>query len=426
MITLNYCYRIYPDVAQQRLITEWLEICRGTYNYGRRQIKDWCNSRKSPIDRCSLVKDYITPADEPFADEYRQINSLPKAKKQYPQLKKVPSQVLQQAIKQLHKSWEFFRKRGYGLPRFKKYGQVKSLLFPQFKETPVIGNQLKLPKLGAVIINLHRPIPDGFKVKQVRLVRKADQWYAVLAIQCNVDVPDFEPTPGGHAIGVDIGLEKFLATSDGEIVAPSGFFRELQSKLKLLQRRLARKSKRSSNYEQARLKVGRTHHQIANTRKEFHYQVAHALCDSADMIFMEDIDYRTTAKGFLGKQMLDGAFGQFRSIVEYLCSKRGKFFGEVNHRGTSQECPECGSQVRKNLSVRVHECPHCQYRVDRDVASGKVIRNRGLASIKEKIVPVDDGERKQPVAVGLPGTSAKLLKSRQETKSRKGVTRKSK
>lgn len=271
MITLNYCYRIYPDVAQQRLITEWLEVCRGTYNYGRRQIKDWCNSRKTPIDRCSLVKEYITPADEPFPDEYRQINSLPKAKKQYPQLKKVPSQVLQQAIKQLHKSWEFFTKRGYGLPMFKKYGQVKSLLFLQFKETPVIGNQLKLPKLGAVIINLHRPIPDGFKVKQVRLVRKADKWYAVLAIQCNVDVLDFEPTPGGNAIGVDIGLEKFLATSDGEIVEPAGFFRELQSKLKLLQRRLARKSKRSSNYEKARLKVGWTHHQIANTRKDFHY-----------------------------------------------------------------------------------------------------------------------------------------------------------
>jgi hypothetical protein len=34
------------------------------------------------------------------------------------------------------------------------------------------------------------------------------------------------------------------------------------------------------------------------------------------MVFMEDLDYRTSAKGCLGKHMLDAAFGQFRSIVK--------------------------------------------------------------------------------------------------------------
>jgi putative transposase len=356
----------------------------------------------------------------------RQINNLPIAKKQYPNLKKVPSQVLQQVIKQLHKGWEFFRKRGYGFPRFKKYGQLKSLLFPQFPKNPVSGSQLKLPKLGQIAINLHRPIPEGFKVKQVRIVRKADKWYAILAIQSQVDVPDFTPTPGGHAIGLDTGLEKFIATSDGKIIEPARFFRELQSQLKLLQRRLSRKNKRSKNYEKARLKVARMHHRIANTRKDYHFQIAHSLCDSAEMIFMEGIDYRTTAKGFLGKQMLDGGFGQFRSIVKYVCWKRGKFFGEVNHRGTSQECPECGGEVKKDLSVRVHNCPHCGYGDDRDVASGKVIRNRGLAAIKEKLVPVDGGERKLPEAVGLPGAFSVKIQPRQEAQPRKGITRKSK
>ena len=96
------------------------------------------------------------------------------------------------------------------------------------------------------------------------------------------------------------------------------------------------------------------------------------------MIFMEDLDYRTTAKGFLGKQMLDGGFGQFRTITQYICFKRGKFFALVDARGTSQECPECGGEVKKDLSVRVHQCPGCGYTTDRDVASGQVIRNRGM------------------------------------------------
>ncbi|EAW35235.1 putative transposase [Lyngbya sp. PCC 8106] len=290
-----------------------------------------------------------------FGSEIQQLNNLPKAKKEFPILSKVPSQVLQQAIKQLHKGWEYFQKRGFGFPRFKKYGQFKSLLFPQFKENPVTNLHIKLPKIGAIPINLHRPIPKGFAVKQVRILRKADFWYASISLQCEVSVPD--PTTHGHPIGVDVGLKKFLATSDGVLVHPPKFFKELQSKLKSLQRRLSRKQKRSKNYEKQRLKVARLHHQIDNTRKDFHYKQAHALCDAGDMVFMEDLDYRIMAKGMFGKQTLDAAFGQFRAIVKYVCWKRGKFFAQVDARGTSQECPECGGEVKKDLSVRIHDCP---------------------------------------------------------------------
>jgi putative transposase len=379
MLTLTHRYRIYPDAIQEQQLIEWMETCRGAYNYALREIKDWCDSRKCSIDRCSLQKEYILAADLKFPSEVQQLNSLPKAKKDFPRLSEVPSQVLQQAIKQLHKGWEYFQKRGFGFPRFKKYGQFKSLLFPQFKENPVTNLHLKLPKLGVIPINLHRPIPTGFVVKQVRILRKADKWYASISLQCEVSVPD--PAPHGHPIGVDIGLEKFLATSEGVLVKPPKFFKSLQSELKLLQRRLSRKQKRSKNYEKQRIKVARLHHHIDNTRKDFHYKQAHVLCDVGDMVFMEDLDYRTSAKGMFGKHMLDAAFGQFRTIVKYVCWKRGKFFAEVDARGTSQECPECGGEVKKDLSVRIHDCPHCGYRTDRDIASGQVIRNRGIALI---------------------------------------------
>jgi putative transposase len=375
----------------------WMEICRRAYNYALGEIKDWCNSRKCLIDRCSLVHEYIIPADTPFPGELRQLNNLPKAKKEYPKLKEVPSQVLQQAIKQLHKAWDYFKSRRFGFPRFKKVGQFKSLLFPQFKENPVTNLHVKLPKLGTIPINLHRPIPSGFTVKQVRITRKADKWYACINIQCNVSVPD--PKPHGHPIGVDVGLEKFLATSDGVVVKPPKFFKALQNKLRLLQRRRKRKQKRSNNYEKQRLKVARLHHYIDNIRKDFHFKQAHALCDAGDMVFMEDLDYRVSAKGMLGKQMLDAGFGQFRTITQYVCWKRGKFFGVVDARGTSQECPECQGEVKKDLSVRVHDCPHCGYKTDRDVASTQVIRNRGI-----KLIGTDGLSGKETAcAADLPG-----------------------
>jgi len=155
----------------------------------------------------------------------------------------------------------------------------------------------------------------------------------------------------------------------------------MQSQLGLLQRRLSRKQKRSKNYEKQRIKVARMHHKISNTRKDFHYKQAHALCDQGDMIFMEDLDYRITAKGMLGKEMLNGGFGQFRTITQQVCWKRGKYFDVVDARGSSQTCPNCGVHVKKDLSVRVHKCPECNYEADRDVAAAQVLKKRGLEKI---------------------------------------------
>ncbi len=136
-IDYNYRYRIYPDPQQIELLNEWLETCRVSYNYALRELKDWIASRKCPIDRCSTESEYIMAADYPFPSYHQQQNNLPKAKKKFPRLKTVPSQVLQTNIRRLHDSWDSFRARGYGFPRFKKYGQMKSMLFPQFKRSPL-------------------------------------------------------------------------------------------------------------------------------------------------------------------------------------------------------------------------------------------------------------------------------------------------
>ena len=109
MITLNYRYRIYPDTIQQDMLFEWMEICRSAYNYALREIKDWCNSRKCLVDRCSIEQEYILRADLKFPNEVSQLNALPKAKKEFPRLGEVPSQVLQQAIKQLRRAIEKFQ-----------------------------------------------------------------------------------------------------------------------------------------------------------------------------------------------------------------------------------------------------------------------------------------------------------------------------
>ncbi len=372
---LNYAYRIYPDSKQIDLLNEWLETCRVSYNYALRELKDWIASRKCPIDRCSIESEYIMAADYPFPSYHQQQNNLPKAKKEFSRLASVPSQVLQVNIKKLHDAWDSFRKRGYGFPRFKKYGQMKSLLFPQFSTNPLTGWQIQLPKLGKVPINLHRPIPSGFVIKQVRIVKKAVGWFAVVAIESDIALPS--PIPYGHAIGVDVGLLSYIATSDRYTEPRPKFFKTAYSRLKVLQKRLSRKMKRGKNYEKARIKVAKQHNHIDFKRKDYQFKLAHKLCDRANTIFVEDCDYRIMAKGMLGKHTLDASFGQFRMILEYVGKKRDVFVGRVDHRGTSQTCPNCRTEVRKGIGDRYHTCTECGYQEDRDIASAQEICNRG-------------------------------------------------
>jgi putative transposase len=372
---LNYAYRIYPDSKQIDLLNEWLETCRVSYNYALRELKDWIASRKCPIDRCSIESEYIMAADYPFPSYHQQQNNLPKAKKEFSRLASVPSQVLQVNIKKLHDAWDSFRKRGYGFPRFKKYGQMKSLLFPQFQTNPLTGWQIQLPKLGKVPINLHRPIPSGFVIKQVRIVKKAVGWFAVVAIESDIALPS--PIPSGHAIGVDVGLLSYIATSDRYTEPRPKFFKTAYSRLKVLQKRLSRKMKRGKNYEKARIKVAKQHNHIDFKRKDYQFKLAHKLCDGANTIFVEDCDYRIMAKGMLGKHTLDASFGQFRMILEYVGKKRDVFVGRVDHRGTSQTCPNCRTEVRKGIGDRYHTCTECGYQEDRDIASAQEICNRG-------------------------------------------------
>ena len=119
------------------------------------------------------------------------------------------------------------------------------------------------------------------------------------------------------------------------------------------------------------------HQHISDTRKDWHFKLAHHLCDHAGMVFVEDLDFRMMAKGMLGKHTLDAGLGQFTNqILPWVCFKRDVFYGKVDARFTSQECPDCGVIVKKDLSVRIHQCSECGSTKPRDIAAAQVISAR--------------------------------------------------
>ncbi len=172
----------------------------------------------------------------------------------------------------------------------------------------------------------------------------------MLTFQCDVSVPAVPLV--GDFVGVDVGLEYFLSTSAGVQVERPNFFVRMQRKLKSLQRRLKRMQLGSSNWKKQQRQIARLHERITNTRKDFHYQQAHRLCNAGH--------------------------GQFlNGILPWVCFKRGKGFIKEPAAGTSQECPGCGQIAKKLLFGRWHRC-ECGCAMPRDVASAIVIKNRAV------------------------------------------------
>ena len=197
-----------------------------------------------------------------------------------------------------------------------------------------------------------------------------------------LDVDVVEPIPHGHAVGIDAGISSMLSTSDGLKIQRPQFISTALRKLKLLQRRLKKKLVNSSNWNKLSKRIALLHESVANKRKDYHFKLAHKLCETADSLFIENINYISWSKGIFARQSRDMALGQFFTILEYVCSQTDTFFSKVNKDYTSQICPQCNTHTgKKDLSVRMHECPECGYTTDRDVAAAQVIRNRGLKAV---------------------------------------------
>jgi putative transposase len=409
MLNLSYEYKLVPTPEQVATIEQTLDICRKVWNFALRERKDWISSRKCAVNACSLTSEYIIPADAPYPNYHKQAKSLTEAKKTNSELKEINAQVLQQVLRTLDRALEDMKGRGFGFPRFKNYARMRSYVYPQMLKNPLHMDAVKLPQLGWVKMRMSRPIPNGFELKQARIVRRASGYFVILSLQLDVNVP--EPPVHGHVIGIDLGLEKFLATSDGLLVARPKFFNSLHRKLKLLQRRLKHKKKGSKNQRRLNRKIARIYQQISDTRKDFHFKTAHHLCNQAQTVFAEDLNLKAMSKGMLCKHTLDAGFGQFLNILSWTCWKRGAHFAKVDPNGTSQVCPRCDAQVKKDLSVRVHRCPECGYTTDRDVASAQVIRERGITAAGQVVEQIACGG--DEVGTGVTQSSCHPL--RQET-----------
>jgi len=398
MLNLTYEFKLKPTEKQVAIFEDWLEQCRRVYNYALAERKHWFGSRNCQINACSIRSEFIIPAETKRPTYASQCNALTVYRKSSAALQQVQSQVLQQTLKRLERAFVSMWEQSHGFPRFKKAGNMRSFVFPQLGVNSVQNQAVKLPKIGLVKFHQSRSIPDGATIKQARIVCKTSGWYVMLTLQWNVSVPS--AMPHGEGLGIDVGLTNFMATSNGLLIKRQRFFIDAQRKLKLLQQRVTRKKLGSNNWKKAQKKVARLYEYIANSRKDWHWKLAHQICENAGMIFVEDLNLIGLSRAMLGKHCLDAGWGQFFTILEQVCFKHGAYFQKVSAHKTSQFCPNCGVETgKKELSERVHSCSSCGYTTDRDIAAAQVVLIRGLAAVGHTVKMLGEGK-----FVGIPAS----------------------
>jgi putative transposase len=375
MFNLTYNYKLQPTTKQIELIEHNLNVCKSVWNHALYVRKLWYRCRSCEINQCSFSSEYIVAPFE-YPDYHFQSSELTKAKKKFEFLKSGNAQAMQQTLRKLDRAFNDMKSKQMGFPRYKK--NLKS--FNLIGAISISNNYLKMPLLKSIKFRKSRDIPDGFKIKQVQIIKKASGYYANVMIELDVNV--VKPMPHGHAIGIDVGIQSMMATSDGLILPRPKFLDRASRKIQLLQRKLKQKTIDSNKWKKLQHRIALLHEAVANRRKNYHFQLAHKLSKGVGMIFVEDINFVSWSKGLFCKQSLDMGLSQFFNILEYVCSKTDTYFAKVNKDYTSQICPNCRTHTgKKDLSVRVHNCSECGYTQDRDVAAALVVRNRGLENI---------------------------------------------
>jgi len=359
MILKTFKYRLYPSRVQAHLLEQTIETCRRWYNACLEERKlAWENEQKSvgKFEQLAKVKDYRR--ENVFAAQLH-------------------SHILQVVVRDLDKAFQsFFRrvKNGEtpGYPRFKGRNRFDSFGLKEYGNGfKLDGRRLRLTGIGRVRVRWHRPV-EG-KIKTIRICRQAGKWYACFA--CEVEEQPLSPT--GREIGLDVGIYHLLVTSEGEIIDNPRWYRNEQRKLRVIQRRVARRKLGGANRRKAVLALRSSHEHIANQRKDYLNKVANYLISNYDRIALEDLHIQGMVQNHhLSKSILDASWSYLKQRLIDKAEEAGRLVVLVNPAYTSKTCCSCGSIFADlSLADRWLDCA-CGLSMDRDVNAAINILHR--------------------------------------------------
>lgn len=355
----GFKFRICPTPEQESILLQTIGTCRYVYNFGVENRRNaWANDKK-PLSYAKLCK--------LLTDKKKELD--------FAWLKDVSSVAIQQSLRNLDSAYvNFFKKRG-NYPKFKSKKNGGSATFVQ--------TGFRLQNKNFYVAKIKTPIkvvwsrelpsqPSSCNVSQ----NAAGQWF--VSFLCETE--DKTLPRVDKQIGIDVGIESFATTSDGEKFSQPKSIRLARKKLAKLQRSHSRKKIGSKNREKARRKVARCHQRIVDTRKDFLHKLSTRLIRENQTIAVEDLSVATMMKSrHLARVISEQGWREFRTMLEYKCRWYGRELLTVDRfYPSSKTCSSCGSQANLSLDIRKWKCK-CGALHDRDINAAINILAAGQA-----------------------------------------------
>lgn len=347
----TYTYKIKTDNSFIEKFNQWLGCCRFLYNCALELKIDAYKRCGKSVSNYTIQK------------------QLTEAKREIEWLNQVHSQTLQAILDRLNKTYDSFFRRGYGFPKFASKKKWKSI---PFKSAQLKDNNFILPKWGIIKVFKDR-FPEG-EIKTASLIQKADGHY--LHVQVEVSYSN----PNESQVGIDMGINYFLVTSDGLYISNPKHFKSYERRLRIGNRSLVRKKKFSKQWYKQVKRLQLLYLKIQRVRLDFLHKTSTNLSKQYGTVFMEDLNIAGMIKGRLSKHISDASWAKFRELLSYKSN-----VVLIDAKYTSQKCSGCGCVDKRNrLSQSEFACVKCGLIFNADENASINIRSKGKALMRER------------------------------------------
>jgi len=375
-------YRLLPTPAQQAVLRDHCGHARYMWNLAVEQHAHWHPGRKG------------APG---YLEQCRQLTA---ARAENPWLAAGSQTVQQQALRDFARAMTAFfdPANPAGRPSWRKAGRDEGFrIVGRRRQWDVrrvsrhVG-QVWVPKAGWVRFRWSRAVPPD--VKSYRVTRdRAGRWHVAFAA-----IPGPVPAPGtGQAVGIDRGGAVAAALSTGELLHCPALAARERTRLRRLQRRLARARRGSNRRGRVKHAIARLRVRETDRRKDWAEKVSTDIARRFDVIRVEDLQIgnmtrsakgtpenpgrNVRAKAGLNRGILRSGWGL---LVRRLADKAPGRVEKVSPAFTSQRCSACGQVDRDSReSQAVFRCTACGFAGHADVnaainiAAGHAVTARG-------------------------------------------------
>ena len=286
-----------------------------------------------------------------------------------------------------------------GFPRFhSRHRGTTPFAFWSIKTRHVEASRVRLQGLGWVRLKEQGYLPvEGAKLNRATVSERAGRWF--VSLQVEEETEEAKPRRN-RAIGVDRGITKLVACSDGTEYSNPKALQKMERRLRRLQRKLTRQhcvvtsekafeGRRLGGFSPAacnlkrkgdamsagalktKARVARLHYRITCARSDAAHQATHRIIEHKRpaTVVLEDLNVAGMLKnGRLAKSISDAAMSEVGRQLKYKAEWNGTEVVEADRWfASTKTCPACGHKNDFGLGARRPVCTECGYTGDRDL-----------------------------------------------------------